>query len=163
MEKARENFVIGYAPKLTRANGLSTTGGKDLLQTWLKKIAAKWGKQGAINMANQAPDQFAYLLTQHWDCTIFMFVDGTLVMYGKNPKPKLPPQIVAVLIAQGVTQRTPVTWYKDPESDVAEQVSAGSVIVGLPAPQEDDLAVAPPQDSAFESMARIIVDELTGS
>lgn len=170
MANPRKGFVIGYSPKITRATGVSTAGGKDLLQTWLKKIAAKWGKKGASDMADQYPDRFAFLLTQHWDCSIFMCVDDTLVMYSRNVKPNLPPQIIAALVANGITQRTPTAWY--PNSNFnhlegsygeAKEFRASDAISGLPGSNEYGMATVTPHAAEFESMSRIIVDELTGS
>lgn len=167
MANERKGFVIGYSPKLTRATGVSTTGGKDLLLTWLKKFAARWetalGKEGAVYMADRVPMKLAYMLTQHWDCSIFMCVHDELVMYSRYSKVRLPKQIIAALAANGVTQQTPVVWFKDPESDEKEQGPAANFILGLPAGNEADLATPTPHATAFESMARIIVDELTGS
>lgn len=163
MANPRKGFVIGYAPKLTRATGVSTTGGADVLQTWLKKFAARWGKPGAVEMAATAPEAFAYLLTQHWDCVIFMGVANVLNMYSKYSKVKLPRQIVAALSANGITQRTPVHWFQDPETDQAKKFLAMDVILGLPSVSEYGLATVPLHPAEFESMSRIIVDELTGS
>lgn len=173
MANIEKGFVIGYAKKLTRATGVSATGGGDPLQTWLKKFAARWGKQGAIDMAARVPMKFAYLLTQHWDCSIFICLGGELIMYSRYSKVnKLPPQIITALNANGITKQTPAVWYKNPLSDEKEQGPASSFILGLPSDQVQpglasatprDLGTSPPQASAFESMSRIIVDELTGS
>lgn len=154
--------MIGYVPGITRATGLFTTGGADLLQTWLRKIAQKIGERGGIRMAEEAPEMLAYFLTEHRNAYIFMFVDGTMTMYGKKPRPQLPRQITAVLVDGGVTQQTPIAWYQDPESSEAEEVLAGQVISGLPVGPTSDVAVPPPPASAFESAHRI-VDELIGS
>lgn len=160
MPEASPAYVIGYVPGVTRATGLRSRGGKDLLQRWLVKFAERWNKPGAVDMATRYPDQFAYLLTQHHRATIFMFVDGTLTVYGKNPRAALPKQVTAALIGAGVTNRTPVAWYSDPESEDVQEVSAKQVIGGLPLDMDDNLAVEPPPASAFESVVTEIVDEL---
>jgi hypothetical protein len=169
IEPTKGHNLIGYIPGITGNAGISA-GGDDPLKEWLLKIAKIRGKQGAMSMAVEAPEELAYLYTEHHRAVIFILSGETLVVYSRSQKPQITSQIKMTLINAGVHAGTPTVWYRDPEAaDSAEQTRAGSIISGLPVDPDIELpnvpsglASEPPPPEAFES-ARKIVDELIGS